>query len=69
MNEGVMHLHSPPFLLASGNRFFIQLTQFVNAALLVSIRYTKNVKGVSSIDVTFHVSNEITGHHRNRLLR
>jgi DNA-binding FadR family transcriptional regulator len=27
-------------LLASGNRFFIQLTQFVDAALRVSIRYT-----------------------------
>ncbi len=42
-------------LLASGNRFFIQLTQFVNAALRVSIRYTNNVKGVSNTDVTFHV--------------
>lgn len=41
-------------LIASGNRFFIQLTQFVNAALRVSIRYTNNVKGVSNTDVTFH---------------
>ena len=42
-------------LVASGNRFFIQLTQFVNAALRVSIRYTNNVKGVSNTDVTFHL--------------
>ena len=41
-------------LLASGNRFFIQLTQFVNAALRVSIRYVNNVKGISNTDVTFH---------------
>ncbi len=41
-------------LLASGNRFFIQLTQFVNAALRVSIRYVNDVKGVSNTDVTFH---------------
>ncbi len=41
-------------LIASGNRFFIQLTQFVNAALRVSIRYTNNVKGVSNTDATFH---------------
>jgi DNA-binding FadR family transcriptional regulator len=42
-------------LLASGNRFFIQLTQFVDAALRVSIRYTNQVKGISNTDVTFHV--------------
>lgn len=42
-------------LVASGNRFFIQLTQFVDAALRVSIRYTNQVKGISNTDVTFHV--------------
>lgn len=41
-------------LLASGNRFFIQLTQFVGAALKVSIRYTNNARGVENSDVTFH---------------
>lgn len=41
-------------LMASSNRFFIQLTQFVNAALRVSIRYTNNVKGVSNNDASFH---------------
>lgn len=41
-------------LLASGNRFFIQLTQFVEAALRVSIRYTNSVKGVKNTDGTFH---------------
>ena len=42
-------------LVASGNRFFIQLTQFVDAALRVSIRYTNQVKGISNTDLTFHV--------------
>lgn len=41
-------------LLASGNRFFIQLTQFVKAALKVSIRYTNQVKGVNYNDISFH---------------
>lgn len=49
------HIHFlNTILIASGNRFFIQLTQFVNAALRVSIRYTNNVKGVSNNDATFH---------------
>lgn len=41
-------------LLASGNRFFIQLTEFVEAALRVSISYTNSVKGVKNTDATFH---------------
>ena len=41
-------------LHASNNRFFIQFTQFVNAAIRVSIRYINDVKGVSNNDATFH---------------
>lgn len=49
------HIHFLNMILvASGNRFFIQLTQFVETALKVSIRYVNTVKGVSNTDVTFH---------------
>lgn len=41
-------------LEASGNRFFLQLTQFINTALRVSIRYTNHVKGVKNADVDAH---------------
>ncbi|MDT0596066.1 FadR/GntR family transcriptional regulator [Glaciecola petra] len=41
-------------LEASGNRFFLQLTQFINTALRVSIRYTNHVKGVKTADVNAH---------------
>lgn len=41
-------------LKASGNRFFIQFTQFVKAALKVSIRYNNQTLGVKNTDVSFH---------------
>jgi len=41
-------------LLASGNRFFVQLTEFINTALRVSIRFTNKVKGVPGADVKKH---------------
>jgi len=41
-------------LEASGNRFFLQLTQFINTALRVSIRYTNHIKGVKNADVNAH---------------
>lgn len=41
-------------LEASGNRFFLQLTQFINTALRVSIRYTNHIKGVKNADVDAH---------------
>lgn len=41
-------------LQASGNRFFIQFTQFVKAAIRVSIRYTNQTLGVKNTDVSFH---------------
>jgi len=41
-------------LNASGNRFFIQLTQFVSAALRVSIRYVNTAMNVDNTDITFH---------------
>ena len=41
-------------LKASGNRFFIQLTQFVSAALRVSIRYVNTAMEVDNSDITFH---------------
>ncbi|MBU3002296.1 FadR family transcriptional regulator [Paraglaciecola arctica] len=41
-------------LQASGNRFFIQFTQFVKAALKVSIRYNNQTLGVKNTDVSFH---------------
>lgn len=41
-------------LVASGNRFFVQLTEFIGTALKVSIRYTNKVKGVPGADVQQH---------------
>jgi len=41
-------------LTASGNRFFVQLTEFIGTALKVSIRYTNKVKGVAGADVQKH---------------
>tara|TARA_R110001583_G_C5617239_1_gene405945 strand:- start:208 stop:906 length:699 start_codon:yes stop_codon:yes gene_type:complete len=41
-------------LVASGNRFFVQLTQFISTALRVSIRYTNKIKGVPGADVQKH---------------
>jgi DNA-binding FadR family transcriptional regulator len=41
-------------LIASGNRFFVQLTEFIGTALRVSIRY-KKIKGLSGADVTKYV--------------
>ncbi|WOT05027.1 FadR/GntR family transcriptional regulator [Shewanella youngdeokensis] len=41
-------------LIASGNRFFVQLTEFISTALRVSIRYTNKIKGVAGADVQKH---------------
>ncbi|MDP2565672.1 FadR/GntR family transcriptional regulator [Pseudoalteromonas marina] len=41
-------------LVASNNRFFVQLTEFISTALRVSIRYTNHIKGVPGADVTKH---------------
>ncbi|QIR16012.1 FadR/GntR family transcriptional regulator [Shewanella aestuarii] len=41
-------------LSASGNRFFVQLTEFISTALRVSIRYTNKIKGVAGTDVAKH---------------
>lgn len=41
-------------LIASGNRFFVQLTEFISTALRVSIRYTNKIKGVAGADVAKH---------------
>jgi len=41
-------------LLASNNRFFVQLTEFISTALRVSIRYTNRIKGVPGADVNKH---------------
>jgi DNA-binding FadR family transcriptional regulator len=41
-------------LEASGNRFFVQLTQFISTALRVSIRYTNHIKGVNAADANDH---------------
>ena len=41
-------------LIASGNRFFVQLTEFISTALRVSIRYTNKIKGVPGADVQKH---------------
>ena len=41
-------------LVASGNRFFVQLTDFISTALRVSIRYTNKIKGVPGADVQKH---------------
>ncbi|TWX72460.1 FadR/GntR family transcriptional regulator [Colwellia sp. C1TZA3] len=41
-------------LVASGNRFFVQLTEFIGTALRVSIRYTNKIKGVPGADVKKH---------------
>lgn len=41
-------------LSASGNRFFVQLTEFISTALRVSIRYTNKIKGVPGADVQKH---------------
>ncbi|MBF7074227.1 FadR family transcriptional regulator [Glaciecola sp. MH2013] len=41
-------------LEASGNRFFVQLSDFISTALRVSIRYTNKIKGVPGADVQKH---------------
>lgn len=41
-------------LYASGNRFFIQLREFVQTALSVSIRHTNHLKGVEVGDIEVH---------------
>ena len=41
-------------LMASNNRFFMQLTEFISTALRVSIRYTNRIKGVAGPDVEKH---------------
>ncbi|GLX85806.1 GntR family transcriptional regulator [Thalassotalea loyana] len=41
-------------LMACGNRFLAQLTDFISTALRVSIRYTNKIKGVSNADVQKH---------------
>ena len=41
-------------LEASGNRFIVQLTDFIGTALRVSIRYTNKIKGVAAADVQKH---------------
>ncbi len=41
-------------LVASNNRFFVQLTEFISTALRVSIRYTNHIKGVPRADVAKH---------------
>jgi DNA-binding FadR family transcriptional regulator len=41
-------------LIASNNRFFVQLTEFISTALRVSIRYTNHIKGVPGADVAKH---------------
>ena len=41
-------------LEACGNRFFLQLTDFINTALRVSIRYTNKIKGVRNADTDAH---------------
>ncbi|MGI2176423.1 FadR/GntR family transcriptional regulator [Shewanella ulleungensis] len=37
-------------LIASGNRFFVQLTEFISTALRVSIRYTNKIKSEAGAD-------------------
>lgn len=41
-------------LAASGNRFFAQMSAFVETALRVSIRFTNAMKGVTAADVDAH---------------
>ena len=41
-------------LAASGNRFFTQMSAFVETALRVSIRFTNAMKGVAGADVGAH---------------
>lgn len=41
-------------LTASGNRFFAQMSAFVETALRVSIRFTNAMKGVAGADVSAH---------------
>lgn len=41
-------------LMACGNRFLAQLTDFISTALRVSIRYTNKIKGVNNADVQKH---------------
>ena len=43
-------------LIASNNRFFVQLTEFISTALRVSIRYTNRIKGVPGADVKKHAA-------------
>ncbi len=41
-------------LMASGNRFYAQMSAFVETALRVSIRFTNAMKGVTAADVDAH---------------
>lgn len=41
-------------LCASGNRFYKQMSAFIETALRISIRYTNQAKGVHSADVDAH---------------
>lgn len=41
-------------LMASGNRFYVQMSAFVETALRVSIRFTNAIKGVAGADVEDH---------------
>ncbi|MBL8266655.1 FadR/GntR family transcriptional regulator, partial [Steroidobacter sp.] len=41
-------------LHATGNRFYAQLEDVINAALRISIRLTNSVKGVPQADVDVH---------------
>lgn len=52
-------------LEASGNRFFAQMSSFVETALRVSIRFTNAMKGVAGADVDAHaeILNAIRKHN------
>lgn len=52
-------------LMASGNRFIAQLTDFIGTALRVSIRYTNRIKGVAGADVQKHADILATIKSRN----
>ena len=50
---------------ASGNRFYVQMSAFVETALRVSIRFTNAMKGVTTADVRAHadIYNAIRKHN------
>jgi len=52
-------------LVASGNRFYVQMSAFVETALRVSIRFTNAMKGVTGADVRAHadIYNAIRKHN------